>query len=159
MELTLTVRDLEADDLGDLGWSGGAEHVRAVAQAWQTSDTGDVAVLAIALPNGRLVACGAVDFRVSASVGSLWMLSVHETLQSLGIGTVLVNALEQRIRERRRPTARLSVEHDNPRAAALYRRLGYRECGAELDSWPIAGGATYVTVVTVLERALPSGDR
>jgi len=159
MEITLTVRDLEAEDLGDLGWSGGTEHVRAVADAWQISHTGDVALLAIALPNGRLVACGAIDFRVSALVGSVWMLSVHETLQSLGIGTVLIKALEQRVRERGRPKARLSVEHDNPRAAALYRRLGYRECGTELDSWPIAGGVTYVTVVTVLERVITNGDR
>jgi RimJ/RimL family protein N-acetyltransferase len=46
------------------------------------------------------------------------------------------------------------VEHDNPRARALYERLGYSEAAATLDSWPVAGGKTYVTACTIMERAL-----
>jgi ribosomal protein S18 acetylase RimI-like enzyme len=46
------------------------------------------------------------------------------------------------------------VEHDNPRARALYERLGYSEAGATLDSWPVAGGKTYVTACTIMERKL-----
>jgi len=46
------------------------------------------------------------------------------------------------------------VEHDNPRAAALYWRLGYRETGTVLDSWPVAGGRTYVTICTVMTKPL-----
>lgn len=158
MEIPLTVRDLEAGDLADLQWSGGTEHLNAVATAWRASYSGDVAVLVIALPNGRLIAAGAVDFRRQPSAGRLWMLAVHETFQSLGVGTRLINALEQRTLDQGRTIAQLSVEHDNPRAVALYRRLGYVECSSELDCWPIAGDATYVTAVTAMERSLgPDG--
>ena len=154
MKLRLTVRDLEPTDLGDLDWSGGSEHVRVMAQALQASYADEMAVLVVALANGRLVATGAVDFRPDAAAGELTTLAVHEHLQSLGLGTRLVTALEKRVRGRGRGTARLTVEHDNPRARALYRRLGYREVGSRVESWPVAGGRTYVTTTAVLERDL-----
>jgi ribosomal protein S18 acetylase RimI-like enzyme len=86
------------------------------------------------------------------------MLSVHEVLQGLGIGTGLIRALERRTVLATRGRARINVEHDNPRARTLYRRLGYREVGSTLDAWPVAGGKTYVTVCTILERDLGPGE-
>jgi ribosomal protein S18 acetylase RimI-like enzyme len=80
---------------------------------------------------------------------------VHERFQSLGVGTELIRALQQKIIDHGRPMARMLVEHDNPRARALYQRLGYSEAGAALDSWPIAGAKTYVTACTIMERTLP----
>ena len=154
MDLPLSVRDLEPEDLPDLDWSGGPEHLRAVAEMLQASWAGELAALVVALPNGRLVASGAVDFRPNPSVGELTTLAVHERLQSLGLGTSLIAALEQRVREHGRRRARVTVEHDNPRAAALYRRLGYVEVGSRVETWPVAGERTYVTVTTVLERDL-----
>ena len=79
---------------------------------------------------------------------------MHERLQSLGIGAELIAALEDKIIDHGRPVARMLVEHDNPRARALYERLGYSEVGAALDSWPVAGGKTYVTACTIMERRL-----
>jgi ribosomal protein S18 acetylase RimI-like enzyme len=156
MQLALTVRDLGPEDLTDLEWSGGSEHLNAVAEALMATYTGDVVLLAVALDNGRLIGCGGADLRRHADAGTLWMLSVHETFQGLGVGTLLIRALEDRVRERGVPAVRLTVEHDNPRAAALYRRLGYREVGAAIESWPVSGGRTYVTVCTVLERSFTS---
>jgi ribosomal protein S18 acetylase RimI-like enzyme len=153
MQLTLTLRDLQPDDLGDLEWSGGPEHIVALAGALQASFTGEVALVVVELANGRLIANGAVDFRRDPDVGRLEMLSVHETFQDLGVGTWLIRALEERVRAAGRSKAELSVEHDNPRAGALYRRLGYREVGSALESWP-SGGGTYVTVTTVLQHDL-----
>lgn len=154
VELRLTVRDLEPTDLGDLDWAGGSEHVRAVAAALQAAYADEMAVLVVALANGSLVAAGAVDFRPDPAAGELTMLSVQEHLQSLGLGTRLVAALEQRVFQRGLTRARLSVEHDNPRARALYERLGYLEVGSRVDSWAVAGGRTYVTVSAVLEHDL-----
>jgi ribosomal protein S18 acetylase RimI-like enzyme len=154
MKLALTVRDLQPEDVGDLEWSGGPTHVDAVAAELEASLAGDSALLVVVLPNGRLAALGGVDFRKGSGVGVLWMLSVHETLQSLGIGTLLIHALEDRARARGCRVARIAVEHDNPRATALYRRLGYVECGSEVQSWPVSGQRTYVTVCRLLERPL-----
>ena len=152
--LPIRLRDLEPEDLADLEWSGGAEHGRAVAEALQRSFSGHVQVLVAELPNSRLVGCAALDLTPAPAHGVLWMLSVHETVQSLGIGTALIVELERRARATGCRAVRLGVEHDNPRAARLYRRLGYTEVGTTTDSWPVAGGQTYVTVSMVLERRL-----
>jgi ribosomal protein S18 acetylase RimI-like enzyme len=158
MKMRLTVRDLEPPDLADLDWSGGPEHLGAVAAAVQASYTGEAGLVVATLDNGRLAGLGAVDFRGEPGSGLLWMLSVHEVLQGLGIGTRLIRALERRIVQAGRSTARIQVEHDNPRARMLYRRLGYREIGSTLDAWPVTGGKTYVTVCTMMERALGPGE-
>jgi ribosomal protein S18 acetylase RimI-like enzyme len=154
MDLRLSFRDLEAADLSDLNWSGGPEHIRAVAAALEASSVGEVALLVGSLPNDRLIAMGGVDFRTSDETGSIWMLAVHERFQSLGVGTQLIRALEQKIIDHGWPMARMLVEHDNPGARALYERLGYSEAGAALDSWPVAGGKTYVTACTIMKRTL-----
>ena len=154
MDLRLSFRDLEAADLSDLEWSGGPEHIRAVAAALEASYAGEVALVVGSLPNDRLIAMGGVDFRTSEAAGSIWMLAVHERFQSLGIGTQLITALEQKIIDHGRPMARMMVEHDNPRARTLYERLGYAEVGAALDSWPVGGAKTYVTACTIMERPL-----
>jgi ribosomal protein S18 acetylase RimI-like enzyme len=150
----ITFRDLEPADLSDLDWSGSGTHLAQVAGQLGRADAGEVVLLVGALPNRRLVALGGLDLTRGGHLGLLWMLAVHETLQSLGVGTALIAALEERARSAGRTTARLTVEHDNPRALALYRRLGYRETGSAVESWPVAGGRTYVTVCTVLERRL-----
>jgi ribosomal protein S18 acetylase RimI-like enzyme len=154
MDVRLSFRDLEAADLSDLEWSGGSKHIRAVADALEASYAGDIALLVGCLPNDRLIAMGGVDFRPLEDAGNIWMLAVHERFQSLGAGAELIGALEHKIIDHGRPLARMLVEHDNPGARALYERLGYSEVGATLDSWPVAGGKTYVTACTIMERRL-----
>jgi ribosomal protein S18 acetylase RimI-like enzyme len=65
--------------------------------------------------------------------GFLWQLAVHPALQSRGLGTLLVHAAEQRIRDRGLRRAELAVEESNPRARAraraLYEHLGYAAYG------------------------------
>jgi ribosomal protein S18 acetylase RimI-like enzyme len=154
MDVRLDFRDLAAADLTDLDWSGGPEHLRAVAAALEASYAGEVSLLVGCLPNDRLIAMGGADFRPAEDAGTIWMLAVHERFQSLGVGAQLIAALEHKIIDHGRPLARMLVEHDNPRARALYERLGYSEAGATLDSWPVAGGKTYVTACTIMERRL-----
>jgi GNAT superfamily N-acetyltransferase len=49
-----------------------------------------------------------------------------EALRSRGIGSALIRTAEQLARERGRTAVGLGVADDNPRAAGLYARLGYR---------------------------------
>ena len=153
LQIPLTVRDLAFDDLHELEWSGGTHHVIALATALEAALAGDTALVCIELANGKLVAVGGVDFRKHPAKGELWMLSVRETFQSLGLGTRLISALEGRARDHGCSTARIGVEHDNPRALALYRRLGYTDVGVELADWA-EGDHRYVTVCTMLEKSL-----
>jgi ribosomal protein S18 acetylase RimI-like enzyme len=138
--IVVSFRDLEPSDLSELDWSGGAEHLNSIAEVL------------------GLMMADQADLRPVPGAGVLWQLVVHPLLQGLGLGTSLVAALEQRLDARGLGEARLSVEHDNPGAARLYRRLGYHELGSAVESWPVAGGRRYVTVTSVLGKSLrPSG--
>lgn len=154
------VRDAEPQDLVELDWSGGAEHIEALARAVQRGYADETAVLLItvgswsAAESARSVAVGVVDLSKRPGAGELTMLSVRESWQSLGLGTILITALEERVRAHGLARAVLAVEHDNPRAAALYQRLGYRQVGSELDGWPVGENRSYATVSFVLERNL-----
>jgi ribosomal protein S18 acetylase RimI-like enzyme len=154
IEVALSVRDVTPEDLVDLDWSGGPSHVDALADAVQRGYDDEAALIMISIPNGRSIAVGGVDFTRRPGGGELWMLSVRAEWQSLGIGSLLIGALEDRVRDRGLPRATLSVEHDNPRAEALYRRLGYVRTGTELDGWSIGPGQSYVTVCFTMAKPL-----
>ncbi|CAL9624973.1 Mycothiol acetyltransferase [Streptomyces sp. enrichment culture] len=85
------------------------------------------------------MAKGGIDYQVSEGAGTLWQLAVMPALQSCGLGTLLVRAAEQRIRDRGLRRAELAVEEDNLRARALYERLGYVAYGREPDAWDEEG--------------------
>jgi ribosomal protein S18 acetylase RimI-like enzyme len=65
---------------------------------------------------------------------------------------------ETRIRRRGRRYAVLGVEDSNPRARALYERLGYVPFRRERASWrqdgPVAGPELYETEITLLRKVL-----
>lgn len=128
--LPLQIRDLEPADLADLDWSGGPEHLRRLAESLGAAATGQVALLVGALPNARLIALGEVDFRIEAGVGTIGMLAVHETLQSLGVGTRLIAALEHRAAASGCHRVRLTVEQDNPRGGESVRPARLCRTGA-----------------------------
>lgn len=159
MPIDVTFRNLEPSDLADLDWSGGVEHLSAIAEVLPLMVADEADYVVGELPNGRLVAAGGADLRPVAGAGVLWQLAVHPLLQGVGIGTAMVAVLERRLRSRGLDEARLSVEHDNPAAARLYQRLGYREHGTSVESWPIDGGRRYVTVTTVLRKTLGTEPR
>ncbi|MFJ8536727.1 GNAT family N-acetyltransferase [Streptomyces sp. NPDC093591] len=58
-----------------------------------------------------------------------------EELRSRGIGTALIHAAEELAAERGITTVGIGVAKDNPRAAALYARLGYEPLIDYYDRW------------------------
>lgn len=58
-----------------------------------------------------------------------------ETLRSQGIGTALIRAAEELALARGVGVMGLGVDDENPRAAALYARLGYRGGVRYVDRW------------------------
>lgn len=133
--LGLTVRDLVHADLVSCGWAGSAHHLNNVATQLDRRPSGDVDYLTVCARAGIPIAKGGVDYRTKDGVGTLWQIAVHPALQSCGVGTVLVEAMEQRIRNRDLCQSELGVEDGNPRARALYERLGYRAYDHRPDAW------------------------
>ncbi|MFJ8888817.1 GNAT family N-acetyltransferase [Streptomyces sp. NPDC102402] len=133
--LGLTVRDLVHSDLASCGWAGSARHLDRVAEQLDRRAHGDVDYLAVCARADIPIAKGGVDYRAKDGVGTLWQLAVHPALQSCGVGTVLIEAAEQRIRSRGLRQAELGVEEDNARARALYERLGYHAYDRQPDAW------------------------
>lgn len=156
--MRLTIRDLTRDDLPACAWSGPATHLATVARALERAERGEVEYLAACPPSGLPVALGGIDYVPSPGAGFLWQLAVQPALQSCGIGTVLVRAAEQRIRARGLRRAELAVEERNPRARALYERLGYVAYDSRPDAWDeeAEDGTVfrYETVVTVMRKEL-----
>jgi ribosomal protein S18 acetylase RimI-like enzyme len=155
----LTVRDLTPEDLPSCAWAGSPLHRKTVAAALDRVSQGEIEYLAACPPSGLPVGLCAIDYAKTRGAGRLWMLEVHGALQSCGIGTMLIQAAEQRIRARGLVHAELAVEEVNPRARALYERLGYVAYGSEPDSWdePAPGGTVvrYETTCTLMTKNLP----
>ncbi|MFD5036783.1 GNAT family N-acetyltransferase [Streptomyces sp. NPDC058377] len=139
VSIPVQVRDLLPQDLPACTWSGSATHLRHVERELARAVAGEVDYLAVCTPVGVPVAIGGVDYQVSEGAGTLWQLAVLPALQSSGLGTLLVRAAEGRIRDRGLHRAELAVEEDNPRARALYERLGYVAYGREPDAWDEEG--------------------
>jgi len=156
--LQLTVRDLNREDLPSCGWSGSALHVAQLARVLDRAERGEVDYLAVCPPSNLPVAIGGVDYTICPGAGMLWQLTVHGALQSCGIGTILIRAAEQRIRARGLDRAELAVEEGNPRARALYERLGYVAHGRQPESWDElqADGSVsrYTTMCTLMGKQL-----
>lgn len=133
--LPVRVRDLLPPDLPACTWSGSALHLRQVERELLRAAAGEVNYLAVSTPVDLPVAIGGIDYQKSEGAGTLWQLAVLPALQSCGLGTQLVRAAEQRITDRGLCRAELAVEEDNPRARALYERLGYVAYGREPDAW------------------------
>jgi ribosomal protein S18 acetylase RimI-like enzyme len=154
----ITIRDLTVEDLGAIGWSGSACHVTAVRAELGRVDSGEAEYLVACPPSGLPVGKVGIDYTKRAEAGLIHQAAVHGALQSCGIGTLLMAEAERRIRARGRVHAELGVEHDNPRARALYERLGYAAYGEEPAEWDAEGedGALfrYRTVCTMLRKPL-----
>ncbi|GAA2248925.1 GNAT family N-acetyltransferase [Streptomyces amakusaensis] len=158
----IVVRDLTPADLPACTWAGTAARLVQVERALERAAAGEVDYLALCTPAGVPVAIGGVDYRAVEGAGTLWQLAVLPALQSCGLGTILVRAAEERIRSRGLRRAELAVEEANPRARALYERLGYEAYGSRPDAWDVTAPdgslRRYETVGTLMRRDMAQGD-
>jgi ribosomal protein S18 acetylase RimI-like enzyme len=156
--LDLTVRDLADADLAACGFAGSELHLTQVAKELDRARRGEVDYLAVCTKTDLPLAIGGIDYVPHPGAGSLWQLSVHPALQSCGIGTVLIGAAEQRILARGLDRAEIGVELSNPRARALYERLGYVAYDERLEAWdqqnPDGSITRYETVCAQMRKKL-----
>jgi ribosomal protein S18 acetylase RimI-like enzyme len=149
------IDDLTEADLPAIAWSGGPGHLGSVARYLGRVASGEVEYLAVRLPGGRIVAKGGIDYAEHPGCGTILQLAANPT--GHGYGTLLIQAMERRIRARG-ADAILGVESNNPGALRLYKRLGYAECGTEDVSWETTDAdgrhLMYRTTLTLLRKQL-----
>jgi ribosomal protein S18 acetylase RimI-like enzyme len=155
--IPLTVRDLTVEDLPTLGEP--PTKVLAMARELERVQLGEADYLAVCTPSGQPVGFGAVDYTKPAGGATLYQLSVLEPLRACGIGTILIQALEERIRAHGLRLAELGVDDVSSRPRGLYERLGYVVSGSEIGSWdvdaPDGSVIRYQTTITLLRKELP----
>ncbi|GAA2756375.1 GNAT family N-acetyltransferase [Actinopolymorpha rutila] len=160
--MPLTVRDMTEADLPELACFYSRFSLAKMPAELERARTGIVDHVVVCTPAGVPVAKGAINWDEKPEAGVIWTLSVRAELRSIGIGTVLIQASEDRIRARGLSRAEIGVEENNPRARALYERLGYVAYGSELASWdqeePDGTVRKYETTCTLLRKELRAGD-
>ena len=96
----LVIDDLCGADLARIGWSGTKPEVRAVAEALGRVSSGEVEYLVVRARLGEPVAKAGITYTAHPGAGTVWQVATHPDLQSLGLGTRLMIAAEDRIRRR-----------------------------------------------------------
>ncbi|RIJ56314.1 GNAT family N-acetyltransferase [Clavibacter phaseoli] len=118
----IEVRALAASEVGRLERDEPPGHGFARAM-WALQEAGGSTLL-VAWDGDRPVGAGQLDLR--GDVPELRNLQVDAAERGRGIGTAIIRAAEERIAPGR---LAVGVGLDNPRARALYGRLGYRGTG------------------------------
>ena len=153
LNFPLTVRDLTADDLPASAWAGSR-----LGRALERAERGEIDYLAACPPSGLPVAFGGINYLESPGAGSIFQLLVIDQLRSCGIGTLLMEAAEQRIRAHGLVRAELAVDESNLRPQALYRRLGYVAYDRQPAAWhqdgPDGSRVRYETMIILFRKIL-----
>ena len=126
--MTAEVRSAVPGDLAvlDRELPTGRNHVHATFLARQAS--GDVTYL-VAWRGPVPVGIAVLRWHPRVRDPEIGNLSVPAALRGQGIGTALVRHAEGLARERGAARITIGVDQGNPRAAALYERLGYADTG------------------------------
>ncbi|MGW0228058.1 N-acetyltransferase family protein [Actinopolymorpha singaporensis] len=156
--MPLTVRDMTEADLPELACFYSRFYLEKMPAELERARTGVVDHLVVCTPAGVPVGKGAINWDEIPGAGVISTLSVRVELRSVGIGTVLIRAAEERIRARGLSRAEIGAEENNPRARALYERLGYVAYGCEPASWDQEDSdgtvRKYETTCTLLRKDL-----
>ena len=131
----MTVRRVVHEDLVALDWLDAGTRTGLVAaeaaghgRSLLLGDHGApgvVGVLAVDLPPWR-----------DRTVPWLWLVEVHPGHRGQGVGSALLDEAHRRLAMTGHRVVELSVDDGNPRAAALYRRMGYQVVGVGSDIGP-----------------------
>lgn len=131
LALKVRIRPCVKHDLPTLEWFGLFSAQRGIIEATFERHQRGEAIMLVAEANGVPSAQIWIDLdrKDLDSTGVLWALRVFPTLQNRGVGSRLMAAAEQILRQRGFGWAELTVEKDNSAALRLYERLGYRLVG------------------------------
>jgi ribosomal protein S18 acetylase RimI-like enzyme len=138
-----TIRHLQRGDLPALEWDGQYSHFRRVyAEAFERSLLGLTVIWVADLPPYGLIAqvfiqlkCQRPELADGGLRAYLYSFRVKPPFQNAGLGTRMMRVVELDLIERGYKMVTLNVAKDNPRARALYERLGYRVVDQDPGIW------------------------
>lgn len=145
------IRALQKEDGLKLEWQGGPDLRNFYERQWTAHEMGEAFVL-IADFNGFPIGQAALWWEgkpAHPGIPDLQSLRVHPIFQGQGIGTQLLDAGAQVVKQRGFKQIGLSVNPDNLRAHHLYERCGYRVMSEPYeDQWQYTNAAGETVVVT-----------
>lgn len=153
--MRIALRLLRETDSHQLEWQGGADLRRWYAAQWRSHAAGEIFVI-IADLDGYPVGQGAIHWNGKTThphIPDIQSLRVFGAFRGRGIGSLLLTACENAVRDRDFDKVSLSVAVDNPRARQLYERCGYTVTGEPYeDHWEFTNAA--LQRITITEQVL-----
>ncbi len=152
----MTGTSLEIRPLGSPEEARACARMMAGSEPWVTLGRGYEESLALVSDSSREMYVASQDGRVlgflilnmaGAFVGYVQTICVAEVARSRGIGSRLLQFAEERV-FRESPNVFLCVSSFNPRARALYERLGYELVG-ELTDYIVSGHSEHLLRKTI----------
>jgi GNAT superfamily N-acetyltransferase len=131
--IRVIIRLCRAEDLPALEWWGlFMPHRDLIRSLFARHASGTAAVMLVAEANGMAAGQAWIDTSRQPvdGTGVIWALRVFPCLQGTGIGTRLMAASEEVLRERNCRLSEVSVEVGDEALLCFYRRLNYRQVEA-----------------------------
>jgi ribosomal protein S18 acetylase RimI-like enzyme len=140
---SIIIRPLQNTDLPALEWDGEYLHFRNVfADVYKKVEKGTVKAWVAVSQDGRMI--GQVFLQLSSerreladgwNRGYLYSLRVRKSWQNQGVGSRLMDVVEDDLRKIGFTRVTLNVARDNQGAIRLYSRLGYQIVAEEPGVW------------------------
>jgi ribosomal protein S18 acetylase RimI-like enzyme len=137
------IRQANKDDLIDLEWEGEYRHFRRLyADTYMLVEQGKAIIwIAEADGSGLIGQCfvslkgNRAELADGVTRAYIYGFRVRPEYRNLGIGTRIINTLEQDLWKRGFKQITLNVGKDNPDARRFYSRLGYNVIGYDPGHW------------------------
>ena len=139
----VTIRTMVDTDLPGLEWEGEYRHFRRVyADAYHRMQRGLSVLWVAEHPERGIVGqvfiqlvCDRPELADGVERAYLYSFRVRKEYRSFGLGSRIMEAVEEDLRERGFQYVTLNVARDNPRAQQLYVRRGYHVVAPEAGIW------------------------
>jgi ribosomal protein S18 acetylase RimI-like enzyme len=137
------IRLVRIEDLQALEWEGEYTHFRRTYQeAFQRMQSGMTIMWVLDLPKTGIIGqafiqlqCGRPELADGVERAYMYAFRVRPEYRSLGLGSMLLQYIENYLILRQFSILTLNVAKDNPRAQQLYLKHGYRVVAHEPGEW------------------------
>lgn len=139
----VVIRQATHIDLYSLEWEGEYQHFRKVyEEAYQRMEKGLSILWIMDLPGTGVIGqafvqyiCGRPELADGHTRAYMYAFRIRPEYRSLGLGSMMLDFLEDFLKEKGYKSITLNVAKDNPRAQKLYQHHGYQIIAHEPGEW------------------------